>query len=119
MKSIVISNLKSELKTYASEIRSTRQSFKATQREISATATYSPELWKKVNALEKTLVETRDLFRHKHIAYCLVRGRTIEQIEPNCKTGRNDKLIAVWVADYTKQLEAEKPAEVSDVATSP
>lgn len=41
-------------------------------------------------------------YRHMHLAYCLLRGRTMEQMEPNIRKGNepNEKLIDTYVKKY-------------------
>ena len=62
----MLKELKSELKSLAEKIRIKRAEYKAAQR--AGTPAYSPD------HLSYT-------YRHKHIVYCLLRGRTREQIE--------------------------------------
>jgi len=66
----VIRSFKAELKVLASTIRSTRTQFKEAQRA-------GTDIWKLSSALSTAQYE----FRHKHIAYCLLRGRTRDEIE--------------------------------------
>jgi hypothetical protein len=63
----MLKELKSELKSLAEQIRIKRTEYKAAQRAGNAG-------WPEFRSLCYT-------FRHKHIAYCLLRGRTREQIE--------------------------------------
>ena len=67
-----LQELKKELKTLATEIRKTRTEYKDRQRN----GTYSE--W--VTALRR-LKKLQWEFRHKHIAYCLLRGTLYEDIE--------------------------------------
>ena len=41
-------------------------------------------------------------WRHKHIAYCLIRGRSIEEIESHCSENnpRNDSLIEKYKLEF-------------------
>lgn len=45
-------------------------------------------------------------FRHRHIAYCLLRGRTMEQIERKVHDGNepSDRLIEKYKEEYIKML---------------
>lgn len=64
---IQIATLKAELKVLASEIRT----LKSKRKEMRG---YVPGL-----------SSAQDQFRIKHIARCLLRGRTLEQIEPKLR----------------------------------
>lgn len=54
-------------------------------------------------------------FRHRHVAYCLLRGRTIEQIERKVREDnqRDESLVEKYKDEYLQMLEAYK-AEVAD-----
>jgi hypothetical protein len=67
----MLKELKSELKSLASQIRKSRAEFKSAQR----TGTY----------IVSDLGSLCYKFRHKHIVYCLLRGRTREQIESSVR----------------------------------
>lgn len=56
------------------------------------------ELYKKIDG--RPLWNAQHEFRHKHIAYCLARGRTLEQIEPG-SAGCNADM------DYVNKLSKE------------
>lgn len=45
-------------------------------------------------------------FRHRHIAYCLLRGRTMEQIERKTREDNHpsERLIDKYKEEYTKML---------------
>ena len=78
-----IQKMKQELKALALNIRLTRAAGKDYQRSHGAINNFpkdSKGLWISVPE-----------FRHKHIAYCLARGKTYEQIEP--KTHEQNKLL--------------------------
>lgn len=91
-----LNQIKSELKVLANQIRSSKNSFKAEQRKQSKFyyeqgidfVTKYPEVWYKPEDGKPEwfwLAEAdkaRYSFRLKHIAYCLLRGRKYEQIEP-------------------------------------
>ena len=62
--------LKAELKTRALEIRS----LKSTRKSVP-------------NGYVSGLFAKQDTFRHMHIAYCLLRGKTYEQIEQKTRDG--------------------------------
>jgi hypothetical protein len=71
-----LKKMKEELKTLAGEVRAARQTMKNNQRAGKFD-------WREpgnVNYLSYS-------FRLKHVAYCLLRGRTYEQIEPKVREG--------------------------------
>lgn len=76
-----IAKLKAELKVLAAEIKS----LKSKRKERRG---YIPELGK-----------SRYSFRSKHIAYCLLRGRTMEQIEPKLREPNNYTNVTVRKVD--------------------
>jgi len=81
----MLKELKNELKYLAAKIRKDRAEVKANQRA----GTYSGQ---------PELEHLRFKFRHKHIAYCLLRGRTREQIEAKvCDHNKPDE-------DYIQEL---------------
>jgi hypothetical protein len=65
--------LKNELKELSIEIKNIKISLKKQQKE----ACYGQSFYK----LEIEKKKLKSLFRHKHIAYCLLKGRVYEQIE--------------------------------------
>ena len=46
-------------------------------------------------------------FRHRHVAYCLLRGRTIEQIERKVHEGneRSESLVEKYKDEYLAMFE--------------
>lgn len=134
MKSVTINNLKTELKELVKAIRSHRTAFKSAQ-----TAYYramnqklpEPSLGEKLIAFVKQAAKPNvpdrralgdaefklrcDLgkaqfeFRHKHIAFCLVRGRTMDQIEKPYHHNLPDmKYVDRLVENLKKELENEQ-----------
>lgn len=95
-----IQKMKTELKALALNIRLTRAAGKEYQRSGGAVNNFPADsmgLWKSV-----------PLFRHKHIAYCLLRGKTYEQIENKVHEGNApdwDKINA-----YVKAVQDEQEA---------
>lgn len=75
----LIRELKADLKLRAAEIRSVRAASKARHRNPDAEWTGPRE--------HRLLDNATKEFRYLHITYCLLRGRTIEQIEPNVRPG--------------------------------
>lgn len=96
------SKIKEDLKELATSIRTVRKDYRVKQREgfapIPEGCYYSKE---KVD-MEVTLYGNCTSFRHKHIAYCLARGRTMLQIEPKVGPGNepDDDRIQDELARY-------------------
>lgn len=92
---IQIATLKAELKVLASEIRT----LKSKRKEMRG---YVPGL-----------SSAQDQFRIKHIARCLLRGRTLEQIEPKLRDPNSyyhvyiRKQAAKIVAEVMEAVNAE------------
>jgi hypothetical protein len=80
--------MKDELKQLAKEIREWKDNRKQDKRAL-----LKMELWD----IQGKIDWRKNEFRHIHIAYCMLRGRTYEQIEKNCRVlpnfNRIDKLI--------------------------
>ena len=74
-----ILELKQILKQTSTEIHDTKATRKQDKRPQNV------PLW----AIESKILVLKCFFRTRHIAYCLMRGRTYEQIEP--KTAENNK----------------------------
>jgi hypothetical protein len=86
-----ISILKSELKDLAELIRKSKSSLKDCQRRTGQAGEWEgqPGYSKYFNYISP-VVNGKYQFRHKHIAYCMLRGRTIEQIEIPAKDNQPD-----------------------------
>ena len=94
--------MKSELKELAQKIKTTKPQYREAQSvydksAIPSTDRYGHSYQKKDDALgtaawklSSDLGHIRYEFRHRHIAYCLLRGRKMEQIE-NTKRCSNEK----------------------------
>lgn len=78
-----IQKMKQELKALALNIRLTRAAGKTYQRSGGTIDNFPKD--------SKGLYISVPAFRHKHIAYCLLRGKTYEQIES--KTHEQNKLL--------------------------
>lgn len=92
--------LKAELKVLAQEIKTLKPSYRQSQSFLDKTYPTRHD-WNQYNILKKNddfnnaqktmysnggaLGRAYTEFRSKHIAYCLLRGRTIEQIEPKLR----------------------------------
>jgi hypothetical protein len=85
MKSVTFSNLKSELKALATNIRKEKTHNRWEAQRLS----YQ--------------------FRHKHICHCLLRGRTMEQIENKTREDnkRDQRYLDKLLAEYRTKLDAE------------
>lgn len=79
--------LKQELKTLAVEIRS----LKSTRKQHS-------------NGYVPGLERSQWIARHKHIAYCLLRGKTMEQIENKNREGNkpHQLLVDQYLKEYSE-----------------
>ena len=126
MKSMTLLKLKNELKLTADLIKQKkpifRQAVSVTTKAGGDTSWHNKEL----GAIEAELAKLRFDFRHRHIVYCLIRGRTREQIEkrvpckpvygkcednPHCCNKPSEKKIHELLNHYT-QLIAEETKEV-------
>jgi hypothetical protein len=88
--------LKEELKQLAKSIKKAKPEFKEAQRKLGYDSM--------INSLRK-LYKLRYEFRHKHIVYCQLRGRTREQIEVPREYNRpNEKYIDELTGQYGKTL---------------
>ena len=87
-----ILQIKEELKTESKQIRTLKNKFKEAQRNgewgVSG-------LW-----------TARWNWRHKHIAYCLLRGRKIEDIERKVREGNepSQRLIDKYIEEITSEI---------------
>jgi len=88
--------LKEELKEMAVKIKETKIETKDTQKK----GEYA-------GSLQYALLKFRREYRHKHIAYSLMRGRSYEQIEPKCREGNepNKDLIQEIIDEYSQTEE--------------
>ena len=123
--------LKDELKALAKTISSDRYEFKNKQRKFSQAEkeygtlddaysgnndakkkgineAYNP-MWK----MQENLLNMKNDYRAKHIVYSVIRGRTLEQIEPNAK---KDywwyEVHRKMVPKYFKEYEVRIPLEL-------
>jgi hypothetical protein len=95
-----INLLKQELKSLAKEITTNRKLYKQAQRE-------GKSLWNiRVPSYE---------FRYKHIVYCMLRGRTIEQIERSHKPGKEPNMPYIEMMIKKVQDEALRSSEIGSV----
>jgi len=83
-------SLKKELKIKAAEIRKTKIQIK----ELQKSRDYAGKL-------QYSLLHLKRDYRHKHIAYSMLRGRTYEQIEPKCHENNKPNM------DFVKEIMDE------------
>lgn len=76
--------LKAELKELATDIR-----FWKDHRKLEKRLEIDMPLWD----IQELIDTKKHTFRHWHIAYCLLRGRTYEQIELTCRVSPNFNLV--------------------------
>jgi|SRR5581483_1377318 len=92
-----IKKMKSELKLLAQQIKTQKPEYRQTQSAYDKSSreyeiTYGSrkgtrynakdhEIGQKADKLKSSVESIRYEFRHKHIAYCLLRGRSLQQIE--------------------------------------
>ena len=92
----MFSTLKSELKERAVELRAIKAEVKKLQRE---------HAWDDLWRAQYRLTSQKWVYRHKHIAYCLLRGRTMEQIERKCHTPPCESTIKNYVEEYGEEVK--------------
>lgn len=73
-----IKELKTIQKSFALEIKELKNKIKSTQKERGSGAAGREQA--------DVIVQKSD-YRHRHIAYCLLRGRKYEEIENRCREG--------------------------------
>ena len=71
-----IRTLKAELKLMAADLRADKTEIKKTQKE-NGSGSAAILQWK--------LLGAKYSYRHRHIAYSMLKGKTYEQIEPKCR----------------------------------
>ncbi len=89
------SELKQELKELAASIREAKSKRKSSS-----------------NGYVHGLCYDRNTYRHKHIAYCLLRGRSIEQIEQSNRP--DNKPCQYLIERYMEQYKIEDEVEVEN-----
>ena len=113
-----VTTLKQELKVLAKTIRTAKQERKTVhftgERTMKSPYSWQSDATYACEEAEKMAYE----FRHKHIAYCLLRGRTMEQIEQKVNDGNepNHSYIKQLIEEYDwtpeeKKAFAERNAE--------
>jgi hypothetical protein len=91
-----MNTIKENQKKLAKELRTTKNLFKKMQKDGN---TNCSEFWNVDNKKDKLKIE----FRHRHIAYCILRGRTIEEIERKTREDNkhNQRLVEQYINEYT------------------
>ena len=87
-----LNQIKVELKQEAVALRILKHEFKNGQRGTNK----GPRVW------QYEVIRAKHNWRHKHIAYCLLRGRTYEQIERNCDEYNKPNILLV--EKYRKEI---------------
>lgn len=96
MRSTTLCNWKNQLKSWGKEIRENKNKRKV-DKEI--------ELWK----IDSIIRSLKYDYRHNHIAYCELRGRTREQIEkPSQFNLPDEKLIDIIKQNILQKLNDEQ-----------
>lgn len=105
-----IKELKAELKKLALDIRQAKIVYKDQQRGNGSFCTWAKENGLFYNIGQHTIVHSptqlTDTYRHKHIVYCLLRGRKYAQIENNVREGNEPRwtLIEKLLKQYQVQV---------------
>lgn len=88
--------IKEMLKTEAKEISTSKVECKNKQRS-GAYAGHE----------QGSLLNKRYEWRHKFIAYCQLKGRTLEEIEPKCRIGNepDQNLVDKFKQEFTRDAE--------------
>jgi hypothetical protein len=87
--------LKKELKQLAKELRYWKNNRKMDR--LIALDLYQHEVQSKIDW-------RKDEFRHKHIAYCMLRGREYEQVERYCRKLPDFDRIKRIMRDYEQKV---------------
>lgn len=93
--------LKNSQKKLALEIKELKNQIKALQKERGCGAAC---------VQQEEVVSLKRTYRHRHIAYCLLRGRLYEQIESRCREGNEPD----W--NFIQEIKDEYTSK--DVCTS-
>lgn len=90
----MFAKMKIELKENAIKIRAQKKLVKEKQREFGG--------WRE----QCRLHAMRWQYRHQHIAYCLLRGRVLDQIEKKSHRPPSEPLIEVYMAKAREAQDA-------------
>jgi hypothetical protein len=90
-----IFTFKAEQKVLAKKIRETKTDCKKLQKAKDY-----------AGSLQYQILKLKNDYRHRHIAYSMLRGRTYEQVEKTCRKAPNFDRIKEIMAEYTpKEVE--------------
>ena len=99
--------LKNKLKQMAAELRSTRRDFRDEQSKCSKNMGDPRKEW----TLSCNLAKLKRDYRHYHIAYSLLRGKSYERIECPRKENKPDMAYVERIrAEYT-EVQSDVPAD--------
>lgn len=117
MRPLALLKLKSELKLAAHLIRAKRPIYRQAQAEFSRDSSSTPKC-KIMYELGNQIGSLQYEFRTRHIAYCMIRGKTLEQIESKGKRCNKErctcyrcpdlKRVKEIVVEYMKYLAQEE-----------
>lgn len=106
MKKILV--LKNELKVLAEQIRQKKADYKTCQKEHHGCDGYydgEPRYGKWIGGFCFIISKLKYEFRHKHIAYCLLRGRVINEIETPAENNKPNELYIKEIFNaYTENV---------------
>jgi hypothetical protein len=80
-----IDKLKNVLKELATEIRVAKQERKSVHFKGERTIKSTNQWMSDAECAYHRVIALKDEIRHYHVAYCMLRGKELEQIEPNTK----------------------------------
>lgn len=105
MKNPKLIELKATLKGLAAKLKLLKPLYRACESRAAKGSTDSIDSCSsRANKFYDILAAQRK-FRHAHIAYCLLRGRTREQIErPKPENKPDETLIAKYLAEYSVEV---------------
>jgi len=86
--------LKAELKELAKEIR-----YWKSHRKLDKRTSIGKNIWD----IDCRINYLKNKFRHRHIAYCMLRGRRYEQIELTCKVPPNFRIVDKIMEEHAQQ----------------
>ena len=114
-----LKTIKAEQKAFATYLKNYKQAFKEYQRTGSTSAMDAVET--KYDPDAKFEVRSWDFgwyFRHRHAAYCLLRGKTLREIENNIEEQEwHRKLSMSLVNKYYDQFKTEDYPEFPEKIT--
>jgi hypothetical protein len=114
-----IANFKSDIKLVATFTKQLNKLFK----EYNRTDDYTDienylNSWKeskKIPSIVNAWTYNRKYFsRHMHVAYSLLKGNTLEQIEGNSRTELNHSLVKKYIVEYTGSDELADSIDLND-----